>query len=335
MKLIQLSSLSLLIALIVMSCGKPNDPETIYSSGGYTIIKRFTTPANALDVIVRDTLCYLAQGEGGLLIVNTKDASNPQTVSVTTAGISGYARRIVRKDNIVYLATGSFGFSGINVLNPFLPIRTVDNLGIKPSIDAIIRGNYLFCAVSDNGVKIAELSNPALPDIRPGYISTNGYANGIAINEDMTRMFVACGEMGVSIYDISDFQEGYGTYPLISWIDTPGYAEAIVLNEEQSIAYVAMGAEGLQIVDYSDITNPQLVTSMSTGGTAFDLMYKNQRVFIALQKGGFQIIDVSVNSNPHEIARLNLKKAMGFDMDENYIYVADEEEGLVVISIPQ
>lgn len=326
-------SLLALTSLIVLSCGKPNDPESIYTSAGYTIVKKFVTPADAMDLCVNDSLCYIAQGEGGLLIVNIKDVNNPEIVSITTDGISGYSRSILRKDNHVYLLTGSFGGSGIDVSNPSIPVVTIDNMAIKPSNRATIKDNYMFTAISDNGVKISELTTPSLPEPR-ATTNTNGYANDVAVEGNMTLMFVACGELGLSIFNISNFEEGYGTYPIISWLDTPGYAESVVLNEVDSIAYVASGEAGLQIIDYKNIQNPQIVGSFSTGGNAIDIMYSNQRIFISLERGGFQVIDVSNYTKPKEIARLNLQRAKGFDMDDSYIYVADDIEGLVIIKKP-
>ena len=58
--------------LTITSCGRPNDPETLkhYESAGYKLVSRFPTTGNTQDVLVKDTLAYIAQGEGGLVIVD-------------------------------------------------------------------------------------------------------------------------------------------------------------------------------------------------------------------------------------------------------------------------
>ena len=179
----------------------------------------------------------------------------------------------------------------------------------------------------------SEDRNPALPEPR-ATTNTNGYANGVAVDSNMTRMFVACGELGLSIYDISDFQDGHEAYPLINWLDTPGYAESVVLNEVDSIAYIAAEDAGLQIIDYKNIENPQIIGSLSSGGNAIEIMYENNLVYLSLERGGFQVVDVANPTDPKEIARLDLQRAKGFDMDDSYIYVADDIEGLIIIKKP-
>lgn len=324
----------ILIAVILTAgCGKPNDPESFYTSGGYTIINDFKTPANAQDVTLMDTLCFIAQGEGGLLVVNVKDPLDPKIVSVTTENVRGYSRRIARKDQFVYLSAGTFGYTVADISDPYHPAVTASNLNMKPAKDALIDGNYMYCSISEQGVNIAELSVPGFPDIR-GNIITNGYANGVAVNSDKTLMFVACGEMGISIYDISVFDDGYGAYPLLAWHDTPGYAEAVILNEDKEVALVAAGSAGMLIIDYSDLNHVKTKATYNSGGSAYDMICKGNTVYLSSQRGGFHIVDITDVSNPVAKGRLFMNQSMGFDMNEKYIYVADTNDGLIIISIP-
>ena len=49
---------------------------------------------------------------------------------------------------------------------------------------------------------------------------------------------------------------------------------------------------------------------------------------------GLQIFDVSNLSAPVRIGTVETDLAMGLTVDDEYVYVADEGEGLVIISIP-
>jgi len=49
---------------------------------------------------------------------------------------------------------------------------------------------------------------------------------------------------------------------------------------------------------------------------------------------GLKIFDVTNVSSPVLIGTVKTEYAKGVDMDGNYIYVADEVEGLITISIP-
>jgi hypothetical protein len=49
---------------------------------------------------------------------------------------------------------------------------------------------------------------------------------------------------------------------------------------------------------------------------------------------GLQIIDVSDITNPVLVGIVPTSYALGLCKDDKYIYVADETEGLIIISIP-
>lgn len=319
--------------ILITGCGKPNDPESIYSSNGYEIITKFATPATAQDVVFRDTICYIAQGEGGLLIVNVKDRLSPKIMSMITKDVRGYSRTISRKDDHVYLAAGTFGFTALNIADPYNPIVTASNLQMKPARNSVVVDNFMYCSTSEQGVNIAELSSPGYPDIR-GITVTNGYANGVAVNSERTLMFVACGELGLSIYDISNFEDGWGTYPLVGWYDTPGYAENVILKEDKNIALVASGSAGMFLIDYSDPANLKKTGSYYSEGDAYDMICEGDLVYLSSEKGGFHVVDITDPANPETKARLYMKQAMGLDMDSKYIYVADNDDGLIIISKP-
>ena len=322
--------------LLLIACGKPVTPETLIPddiSGGYKIVRVFTTPGYAQDVLKKDNLLYIAQGEGGLLIVNVANPADPQIVSQTTDNVRGYSSKIAMKDSAVYLAAGTFGVSVVNAVNPDTPFVTVSNLGMKPARDFLILGNFMFAAVSEQGINIADISYPTEPDIRGG-LTTVGYAYGLAASTDSNFLYAACGEMGMSIYDISNFQEGYGTYQLVGWCDAPGDAEAISVIDDRKIAFLACGTGGLQIMDYSDTSDIFITGSYDSIGYAKDLIYDNDLIYMTTETYGLQIIDVSDITKPVLVGIVPTSYALGLCKDDKYIYVADETEGLIIISIP-
>jgi hypothetical protein len=318
---------------LLYSCGKPNDPESlIIDDGGYKILTTFGTSGYAQDVIKKDTLLYIVQGEGGLMIVDVSNPALPEIVSIISDDVRGYSTRIIMKDSVVYLAAGGFGLNVIDVSDPWFPDVTATNVGIKPATSFALFGDFLLTAISEKGVGIAEITYPTQPDIK-GEFAISGYANGL-VPHDTTLLLVACGEMGMSIYDISDFQQGYGTYPHVGWCDTPGYAEAITIIEEDFIAFLACGTAGLQIIDYSDTSNVFIVGSYDATGYAKDLEYRDNHIFMSTQLSGLQIFNVADLANPSLIGVVDTEYALGLEIDDKYIYLADDTGGLVIISIP-
>lgn len=329
--------LYLISLVLLIGCGKPNDPISLIPpdmSGGYTIVTKFQTVAFAQDLIKQDSLLYIAQGEGGLMIVNISDPLNPKAVSVTTDHVKGYSTKIIKRDSIVYMAAGSFGINVLDVADPNLPEVTVANLNLKPARNSYLYGRFMYTAISELGVGIAEISYPAYPDVR-GTVSIPGYANDVYVTKDTTQLIVASGEVGLSIMNISHIVEGYGAFWLMGWCNVPGYSESLVVLEDQSLVFMACGTEGLQIINYADTSNIHIVGSFDGGGYAKELIYKDQKIFMTTELSGLQVIDVTDITNPTIIGKVETEFALGIDMDDDYIYIADDKEGLIIISIPQ
>ena len=337
MKTFRLFILILTGSGLFFACGKPKDAATILPddiSGGYSIVKKFATPGYSQDVLKRGNLLYMAQGEGGLLIVDVTDPVNPEIVSVTTEGVRGYSTKISVKDSAAYLAAGSFGVNVLLIADPSMPVVTVSNSDMKPAKDLHVFGDYLLTAVSEQGVRVSDISFPIVPDPRGG-VETDGYAQGMVTSSDSAFLYVACGEMGMAVYDISDFQNGFGIYPKVGWCDTPGYAEAVTLQEENTLAFLACGTAGLQILNYADTNNIHIVGSFDASGYAKEIVWKDKKVYLTTELSGLQVIDVSDPANPNLVGIVNTEYALGLYVDEDYIYVADEVEGLIIISFPQ
>jgi hypothetical protein len=76
------------------------------------------------------------------------------------------------------------------------------------------------------------------------------------------------------------------------------------------------------------------VSSYETGGYAKEILYKNGRVYMTAELRGLKIFDVTNAASPVLIGTVKTEFAMGLAMDDDYIYVADEVEGLITIAIP-
>lgn len=337
MKMIKSFFCLLIAGFLILSCGKPNDPESINvggSTGGYEIIGKLSTPGASQDVTLNGDFCYITQGEGGLLIANVSDRENPQMASLVSSGVRGYSNKIIQKDSIVYISAGSMGVTAVIISDPENPIPVQSNIDLKPARDFHIMGEYMFTSISEQGVQLAELSYLPHPDPRK-VIKTSGFARGMTTTADSSYLLVACGEMGLSIYNISNFQDGYGDYPLTGWGDTQGYAEDVEILQDQDIAFMACGTAGLQIVDFSDSANIHVVGEYDGSGYAKELIYENGLIYMTAETGGLLVINVSDVTNPYLVGSVNTQYALGIAKDDKYIYIADEDEGLIIISVPE
>jgi len=326
----------LLVSLLILSCGTPIDPESIDGNdGGYKIVSRFSTPGHTQDVTVNSDFAFVAHGEGGVLVINISDPNNPNVISsVKNDVIKGYAHKINRQDSVLYISTGGFGVTVIKVADPYNPKMTSTNIDLRPAKNVHVMGDFVFAAISELGVQVAKIVNNANNLDPRGKSGTPGFAQGICTSPDSNYLLVACGEMGLAVIDITYLQNGYGEYPTIGFVDITGYSEDVVIHPTLPYAYVACGTAGLAIVDYSDPENMKILGRYDSGGYAKEIKNKNEKVFMTTEMRGLKIIDVSDVSNPMLIGTVKTEHAKGLDMDGNYIYVADEVEGLVTISIP-
>lgn len=320
--------------IFLLSCGTPNEPESIMGGdGGYKIVSKFVTSGYAQDVVVSDTIAYVTQGEGGLMIINISNRKAPKELSSVIQNLKGYSYKVAVKDSVVYISAGAFGVSVVDAFDPLNPFITATNLALKPARGFDIRDNFLFTAVGEYGFKISEISYPTQPDIR-GETPAPGFAQAVCVSPDRNYLLVACGEMGFSLFNISELQSGWGIYPMAGWVDTQGYAEDVVAHPNLPIAFMACGTGGFYVIDYSDSANVKVVGSYSTGGYAKEVVYKDNKAYVTTGMRGLQIFNVSNFTAPTRIGTVQTKLAKGLAVDDKYVYVADEQEGLVIISIP-
>jgi hypothetical protein len=325
---------SLLIIMVLnYSCRKAKKPESLYNDGGYEVLSTFRTPGYSKDLVADGKYCYIAQGEGGLAVVNISNPTHPVLTASIDKGLRGNSIRVAKDSNIVYLTAGSFGFSSVDVSNPDTPLVITANINMKTSTSAIIRNKFLFATVSERGVDIAKIDRTGSPDIR-GTIKTQGYAQAVAVTTDFQKMFVACGEMGIEVFDISDFKDGYGPYPLLSRVSITGYSSAIALNEKAKMVLVGCEWYGLKVYDYSNANALKLLGTFDTDTKLLEMKFDYPYAYLCLGKGGFQIVDLSVPASMYSIAYMKIPNAIGVDFDGRYIYIATNEGGITVVKKP-
>jgi hypothetical protein len=319
-----------ILVVFSFSCGKRKDPESLYTDGGYKITSTFKIPGYAKDVLVDGKYCYIAQGEGGVAIVNVSNPTNPILVASLNQELRGNSTKVAKDSNIVYLTAGSFGFSSVDVSNPDTPSVVTTNINMKASKNATIRNKFLFAAVSERGVNIAKLDELGSPDIR-GTTKTQGYAQAVAVTTDFQKMFVACGEMGVEAFDISDFKDGYGPYPSLSSVSATGYSSSIALNEKDKLVLVGCESYGLKVYDYSIAGALKLVGTFETDNKLVEIKFDYPYAYLCLGKGGFQVVNLSTPNSMSSVARMKISNAIGVDFDQQYIYIATNEGGIVIL----
>lgn len=123
-----------------------------------------------------------------------------------------------------------------------------------------------------------------------GRVPTSGDALNIVVSGNIA--YVACGEQGVDIFDISSLASPV----LLATLDTPGVARAVDVSGNH--LFVADRLEGLQVIDVSDPLQPVIVGSYDTPGDAFGVTADGDLAFVADYDSGLQILDISNPAAP-------------------------------------
>lgn len=333
----------LLCCMMLLGCAKPTDPESLTpGSGGYAVVAKLAVQGFAQDVGLNDTVVYVASGEAGLAIVSIADRTKPRLLSVCQQHVRGYSYKMARKDSIVYLAAGGFGINTVNVGDPYLPVFKGQFGNAASTYDVEVFGAWLFEAKGETGVRCADLSGVEPGSIDPrGKIENLGYAHGMSTTAD-SSLLLASGEMGLAVYDIRDIS-WYGGEPggyyddrktSAAWVDLPGYSVDVETMGNQKIAFVACGTAGVYVVDFSDSGSARVIGSYATGGYAKELAYQNNRLYVTTELRGLQVLAVNNPSSPQLVGVVDTEFALGITVDQHYVYIADEVEGLIIVAIP-
>ncbi|MBC7262685.1 MAG: hypothetical protein H5T63_11820, partial [Chloroflexi bacterium] len=151
---------------VVFDISNPSNP---------TEVTRIRTNGFVEDIYVSGSYAYLANGLGGLLVI---DVSDPTAPTIVGRNSSAYLMRIAIAGNYGY-AIG--GLVIIDVSNPFEPI-IVSSYDVRGAKDIFVDGGIAYLAASYNGLRIIDVHNPALPR-EIGSYGTSGWATSIFVQK--------------------------------------------------------------------------------------------------------------------------------------------------------
>lgn len=162
--------------LYIVNVSDPTNP-TVIAQWDSTISQ------NALEVVVVDSLAYLAD-ESGLIILNVADAANPLWLGFLPTWQEEYSLSLAVQDTIVYLGLDGVGFWVVNVADPTSPdtLAWYDN-GDKTD-GVFLQDSLLYITRWDADMEIVNISNPASP-VQFGYHQTPGLAVGLFVRDSI------------------------------------------------------------------------------------------------------------------------------------------------------
>lgn len=297
------------------------------------------TPGNASALAIRDSVAYVADGQGGLQVIDISDPTSPSIIgSSDQAGLAG---DIAVENSFAYVADqtrrtdGDNGLRIFDVTDPanpqlssFLPVDSL--FGIS---GLAVQGGKVYAALDSGDFIVFNVSDPMNPQIEDLYFFGRGLKR---VDVSGSLAIVASFETGLSIFDVSN----PGNAVRRGYIFTPGETQDVVISGSMAlvastnqVARIIRRAAGLQIFDISNPSNPIACGAYFTREPAIGIAIEGPLTYLANTTSGVKVFDVSNPAWP--------ELRGGFDTDGSAndvavqgrtVYLADGEAGFKVLS---
>jgi hypothetical protein len=306
----------------------------------FTLLSQTPTYGYPQELVIIGDRAYIADDEAGLTIMDITDRASPAVLeNLNTAPFRDYAVDVYISPDTMYafLADMDYRIQVFDITEPIDP-DSAFIYTIFPHTEVNLHGVtgksfndtlYIFASSTYNRkINVAQLNPNDMPWLLgyPFYMELPGFGNDLAIYGD--HLYVAQGELGLAIFDLSDLQSVSRTPD--AQLDTQGKTLSVFVDGDY--AYLADDWEGLSIVDVSNPLNPTLVGNFNTDGRTKDVHVVGNYAFLADGAQGLKVIDVTDKTNPSFVMQYGTEYAYGVFADQDYVYLVDRNLGLMIFT---
>lgn len=214
------------------------------------------------------------------------------------SGLGGFAIEI--RGQRVYLATSGI-VAGIDIRRPDLPQWDAAWFGFSEIVDIAVDGRWIYGMGIDGDLTVIDSSQTDSGE-PVGFVDLPG--SGLHVAAAGSRAFVAAGEQGLRMVDVSD-----ASFPreIGAAISAPR-PRAVALAG--SHAFVADEVTGLQIFDVANPARPQKVGAYSVPG-AIGVTLAGGRAYVLTSEHGLRVVDITNPARPREVGVLSRPFGIG------------------------
>ncbi|MCC7576368.1 MAG: hypothetical protein KK926_05990 [Methanomethylovorans sp.] len=285
----------------------------------------YDTSQQAHDVAVAGNYAYIADGLGGLVIVDITDPSAPNLAGsypISEVYINNpNADSVAVEGDYAYVAAHDLFI--VDITDPSSPSLAVvvEALYIAPILDVEVSGGYAYL-LSEYGFEIWDISDPSAPTFLSSYIS---HSRSIAVEGNYAYLpgYDSSGDDCLEIVDISD-----PSSPTVVATYDPGSAVNDVAVAG-NYAYLA-AIDGLVVLDISDPSSPIQVGS--SDDPASDVAVAGNYAYLATDDG-LVVLDISDPSSPIEVDSYSDSAYRSIVVSGNYAYVTNLDDGLIIFQL--
>ncbi|MFH1676201.1 MAG: hypothetical protein ABIC40_04170, partial [bacterium] len=184
----------------------------------------------AEDIAVNGDFLYLADGPGGLKVIDISDKSNPVIVKeIPTL----YAIRVYIQGQFIYLCDCSYGYKVFSIADPSNPIMTWSE-DTKYANCMAFFDKYLYLGDYWGGFRVYDLSDPA----HPSFVRLKEYYRVRDLAIQSNKLLVSDTAYGLIIYDLDDPANPAWAYskagPIRNYRDVEGLGDYVLIARNDS-----------------------------------------------------------------------------------------------------
>lgn len=310
----------------LLGCALTELAPTDLTVHGELALAACPTLGDASAVTIVDTLAYVADGYGGLTILNIADPDNPWLVSNCPTRGTTLALSLVA--GFAYVADAEAGMTIVDVRDPTRP-SVVNSFRVpNQTMDVAVAGRYVYLAEEYDGLRVIEVTNPVGGLRQLGSLPGYDRARGVALADSYALL--AAGYDGLRVIDCSDptRPQAVAQLPLGRTLD---------LTRQGNLAYIANAASGLTIVDITNPRAPQILARYNAGRNVNRVAVADTIALLAAEGQSLQIISVANPHNPYFIAGCQFDyNVKGVAVSGSYAYPVGyrlNRRGLAVVDL--
>jgi len=282
-------------------------------------------PGQTIGLAADKNFVYLANGNGGLRVINIENPDEPREVGFEDQ-INNALSVAILEDH-AYVADSSDGLRVVNILDPAIPtlVGTYDTPGeatavaVKKVAEPVFK-ILVYVADGGSGLRVIDATDPENP-IEVGYNEQPDFVKDVVLieNDDRDLAHVADRTNGLWVMDITVPENPEE----IGFLETPGEARAVDAAAQN--VYIAAFDHGLRVVDAANPTQPKEVGAFDKPKHIVNVLV-DQHAYLVDQNRGLQIMDVSKPQSPKEIGFFDanaLSKGLALADEFAYMGVTD------------
>jgi hypothetical protein len=267
----------------------------------------------AASIAVAAGFAYLVDTYDGLFIIDVADPAQPAVVQHLAP--APFPQDIWVGNGRALLATWN-GIFVYDVTDPAHPVqRAVIPEGAYYGYEGITsRGDLVFAASGQGGLRIWDLSNPCAPVFLD---DQNVDDEAIDVDLQGDHAVVSCRHSGLRVIDVSNPH----AMVIVGELDPPGGACEVLCRG--GLAYLASSSDGVQVIDLADPTQPRTVGASPVGGAGVGVQVRGGIAHVAEVNGGLRLLDLMDPARPTPVGYCRVDDGFGgIAVQDGFAYVA-------------